>query len=94
MKRDTAAALFHVALVIAVYAIYGAYPPYAVPVPYFDSFGYMAGMIYGVAGLLTLNTYVRKAHAGDTVQSLFNRAVLLIVAGGLLFLSESIGNAG
>ena len=89
MKRDVAAALFHVALVVFVYAVYGAYPPHAVPVPYFDFFTYAAGAVYGAAGVLTLRAYVR-----NPLQPLFNMAVLWIVAGGFLFIAEGIGNAG
>lgn len=89
MKHDYIAAAFHILLVVVVYGLYATYPGYAMPVPMFGMMTYAAGFAYGMAGVLALRDYIKAP-----VQSKFNMAVLMIVVGGLLFIAESIGNAG
>lgn len=83
-----ASGAFHIALTMLIYVLYSVYPPYAVPVPLFDTLVYLVGAAYGVAGILLLRAYVRAPQ-----QAAFNYALLVIVCGGLIFIAEGIGNA-
>lgn len=78
----------HVMLVAVIYALYHIYPPYAVPIPFFDTLVYIVGGVYGVAGIWLLRQYVKAP-----VQADFNYAVLVIFCGWLIFMAESLGNA-